>query len=488
MIGFIIWLTQPSTQTENETSENKESTGSSRNEENDFEPRKFEKIITTTTTSTQSDGNLKAILTSTSKYKIDTIYESSYEALTDQDQDKKISFTKSQTFEIRHEPILNRSSTPQPSSSPEFEQSVLNDSFIEDEDLRPAKSTISHFESSSESSDEKTHLPILIQPKQPTTQLPILIQQKEENVNNSSESSKLSSSLTKTLESIKKSSISGILESNKTHTSKITSSNTETEQEEMINKIVDDLVCDENEEFAYARNKQKLTMDEVEEQIRKLEQDAEMLDKHFEQIKDLKVTDFDTVSTKTVVTSSTKEKDEDASSQNSLLGLYNVKHVKAIEDHFKSLKEVSAAIKSAGLENSQLIFGIDFTISNLENGLRTFSGRSLHYCDDEIKNPYQKVIEILGKTLECFDVDGRIPAFGFGDANTKDRKVFPFSSTGYCLGFKDVLAKYNEILRDVRLSGPTNFGPLIKESIKIVKETKQVFSFSYILGIILNFI
>jgi hypothetical protein len=320
LIGFIIWLTQPSTQTENEASENKESSSSIKNEDNDFEPRKFEKIITTTTTSTQSDGNLKAILTSTSKYKIDTIYESSYEAVTDQDEDKKISFTKSQTFEIRHEPILNRSSTPQPLTS-ELDHNVLNDSFIEDEDLRPAKSTLSHFESSSESSDEKTHLPILIQPKQPSTELPILIQQKDES-NNSSETLKLSSSLTKTIESIKTSSISGILESSKTITSKLTSSNTEVEQEEMINKIVDDLICDENEEFAYTRNKQKLTMDEVEEQIRKLEEDAEKLDKHFEQIKDLKVVDFDTVSTKTVITSSTKEKDEDTSSQNSLLGIY----------------------------------------------------------------------------------------------------------------------------------------------------------------------
>jgi len=84
------------------------------------------------------------------------------------------------------------------------------------------------------------------------------------------------------------------------------------------------------------------------------------------------------------------------------------------------------------------------------------------------------VIAILGKTLEAFDADGRIPAFGFGDSKTKDRRVFPFSSDGQpCLGFNDVLAKYNKVLGDIQLSGPTNFAPLIKEAIKIVKTTKQ---------------
>ena len=37
-------------------------------------------------------------------------------------------------------------------------------------------------------------------------------------------------------------------------------------------------------------------------------------------------------------------------------------------------------------------------------------------------------MSILGETLEPFDDDGFIPAYGFGDISTRDKDVFPFVS------------------------------------------------------------
>lgn len=145
----------------------------------------------------------------------------------------------------------------------------------------------------------------------------------------------------------------------------------------------------------------------------------------------------------------------------------------AILDKFTSLDDVTTAIRQAGLESCNLIFGIDFTVSNLHQGRSTFSGNSLHAIQPRFMNPYQQVICILGETLEPFDDDGIIPAFGFGDASTKDRSVFSFRSEGYCKGFHDVLDAYNQITPNIRLSGPTSFAPLIRQAVDIVKRTKS---------------
>ncbi|OQR89299.1 hypothetical protein THRCLA_09804, partial [Thraustotheca clavata] len=50
----------------------------------------------------------------------------------------------------------------------------------------------------------------------------------------------------------------------------------------------------------------------------------------------------------------------------------------------------------------------------------------------------------------------------------------PFLPDGeLCQGFDHVLARYNQITPQLRLSGPTNFAPVINETIRIVREQKS---------------
>ncbi|KAL5482271.1 hypothetical protein EMCRGX_G022577 [Ephydatia muelleri] len=77
---------------------------------------------------------------------------------------------------------------------------------------------------------------------------------------------------------------------------------------------------------------------------------------------------------------------------------------------------------------------------------------------------------------ERFDEDHLIPAFGFGDIKTKDKSVFPLKPDGPCLGFEQVLKCYTSVAKEIQLSGPTNFAPLvrIKKAIEIVKKEQSV--------------
>eukprot|EP00056_Hartaetosiga_gracilis_P020941 m.22020 g.22020 ORF g.22020 m.22020 type:complete len:294 (-) comp8791_c0_seq2:155-1036(-) len=143
-----------------------------------------------------------------------------------------------------------------------------------------------------------------------------------------------------------------------------------------------------------------------------------------------------------------------------------------IRDRYRSIDEVSEAIRKSGLESCNLIVGIDYTKSNEFQGRRTFGGKSLHHVDitKETENPYQKVIRIVGQTLSSFDEDNLIPAFGFGDLTTHGDGVFSFVKNRHCHTFQEVLQRYNELTPMIDLSGPTNFAPLIYKAIDIVKE------------------
>ncbi|KAI6655253.1 Copine family protein 2-like [Oopsacas minuta] len=141
-----------------------------------------------------------------------------------------------------------------------------------------------------------------------------------------------------------------------------------------------------------------------------------------------------------------------------------------IQDKYRSFEDLQASMRKAGLESSQLIFGIDYTRSNNTQGEQTFGGHSLHALVPPLLNPYQKVIRTLGLVLEPFDDDNMIPVYGFGDSRTKGNNVFNIKTDGgMCNGVSDTLKIYEQITPHITLSGPTNFAPLIDKAIEIVR-------------------
>lgn len=146
--------------------------------------------------------------------------------------------------------------------------------------------------------------------------------------------------------------------------------------------------------------------------------------------------------------------------------------INSFSDKYENIEQVQEALRSAGLETSNLILGIDYTASNNVQGARSFGGKCLHAISIDDYNPYQRVIKFIGETLEKFDEDRLIPAFGFGDIITKDTDVFPFlpdpTVPRYCQGVEEVLSVYTHITPGIQLAGPTNFAPLIYRSIDVL--------------------
>jgi len=174
---------------------------------------------------------------------------------------------------------------------------------------------------------------------------------------------------------------------------------------------------------------------------------------------------------------------------------------------------VQRELRRQGVEGVNLIFAIDYTGSNSQNGAVSFDGKSLHTINRSIDNPYQTVIKIIGRTLEDFDEDKMIPSFGFGDIHTKGVKIFNIKTEAnqtwtngvkifnikteanqiwtngvkifdikteanqtlprntHCHTFNDVLSCYEKITPHIKLSGPTSFAPIINHAIEIVKST-----------------
>eukprot|EP00727_Mastigamoeba_balamuthi_P001919 m51a1_g11724 hypothetical protein (296) ;mRNA; f:104990-106192 len=144
---------------------------------------------------------------------------------------------------------------------------------------------------------------------------------------------------------------------------------------------------------------------------------------------------------------------------------------KAFANKYESLEMVQDGLRRSGLESSNLILGIDYTISNVSAGTQTFGGRNLHEIVPGQMNPYQQVISTVGRTLEVFDDDKIIPAYGFGDKATTDKTVFSLAEPD-SKGFEQVLQHYNEVTPRVALGGPTSYAPVVRKAIEIVREAR----------------
>lgn len=107
--------------------------------------------------------------------------------------------------------------------------------------------------------------------------------------------------------------------------------------------------------------------------------------------------------------------------------------------HSQSANYTHAPLRNAHMESSDLIIGIDYTKSNTWQGERTFAGRRLHYISPDARNPYEKVIELVGNNLvEILDNDCILPCFRFGDTETRGERVLSIfeegASTNHTIG------------------------------------------------------
>jgi len=147
---------------------------------------------------------------------------------------------------------------------------------------------------------------------------------------------------------------------------------------------------------------------------------------------------------------------------------------KRIADNYRSLRQVEAALRRAGLESSDLIVAVDFTKSNQWQGERSFRGRSLHALSAEpgVLNPYQQVIETIASVLvRRLDDDSEVPLYGFGDIETQNKFVFELNNGAPCRSKEELLQAYADAAANVKLSGPTSFSPIIREAIDICRST-----------------
>jgi len=150
---------------------------------------------------------------------------------------------------------------------------------------------------------------------------------------------------------------------------------------------------------------------------------------------------------------------------------------------YTSIENVTSELRHNKIDDIILTLGIDYTKSNLWNGMNTFNNKSLHAIENNKLNPYQQVLSLVTKTLEPLLSFNAIQMLGFSDVYSQNRTVFPMAYRNNknlnilennALNLSEqVMEIYKKITPKVIPCNPSTYIPLIEASINIYKSKKK---------------
>lgn len=134
--------------------------------------------------------------------------------------------------------------------------------------------------------------------------------------------------------------------------------------------------------------------------------------------------------------------------------------------HFQVVKRYSFLEFIRAGTQLDLSVAVDLTASNGDPRKKS----SLHYIKDPSSpSPYELVIRAIADICQFYNRSRRYNAYGFGAIIPGQRKVSPvfnlnLSRSSSVQGLNGILDAYHSCVSAVRLYGPTNFAPVIKEA------------------------
>ena len=129
-----------------------------------------------------------------------------------------------------------------------------------------------------------------------------------------------------------------------------------------------------------------------------------------------------------------------------------------------------------------LAVAIDFTGSNGHPN----DTRSLHHISPNQPNAYERAIMSCGNIIAYYDYDQMFPVFGFGAVlpnETEANMCFNINGTPdpHICTINAILETYRNVIFQLTFSGPTNFGDILRNTIRMIKNENNSLKYSVLL-------